>query len=56
MIVFTRNELIKIPKFDKMIMLQHVLRCEWNDEEEKKHNLSGMLVLLIAKLKKKHLK
>ena len=52
-IVIDRDEIIDHPYFKSIITLQHGLRCHWNDSEENKHNPSGMLVLLLAKLKKK---
>ena len=53
LIVINRDEITNHPYFRNIITLQHGLRCYWNDNEDHKHNPSGMLVVLIAKLKKK---
>ena len=47
------SEIMNISYFSKIIVLQHGLRCEWNDEGENKFNPSGMLLLLFAKLQQK---
>lgn len=54
-IVISREEIDHNPYFKDIMTLQHGLRCHWNDNEENKHNPSGMLVLLVAKLKKKNI-
>ena len=52
-IVINRKEIDNHPYFKDIMTLQHGLHCHWNDNEENKHNPSGMLILLVAKLKKK---